>query len=65
MALALALEAKVDKSVEHGDLLLIITLLYSLISILGIGTFLGPLLKLLKVSRHPNEKEVSVYQVLF
>ena len=43
MALALALDAKVDKSFEHGDLILIVTLLYSLISILFIGTFLGPL----------------------
>lgn len=43
MALALALDAKVDKSFEHGDLILIVTLLYSLISIIFIGTFLGPL----------------------
>ena len=53
MALALALEARHDKTLPNGDILLIMTLLYSLISVLLIGSCLGPIFKLLKVSRDP------------
>ena len=47
MALALALEAKHE--LKSGDLILIITLLYSLVSILGVGAMIGPIFKALKV----------------
>jgi len=63
MALALALEARHDKSLGNGDVILIMTLLYSLISVLITGSALGPIFKLLKVGRDPAEKEISTYEV--
>ena len=64
MALALALSAQ--KETENGDYLLLITILYSLVSVLGIGSILGPLftkLKLRKITDSTNEE--STYQSVF
>jgi NhaP-type Na+/H+ or K+/H+ antiporter len=47
MALALALEARQDQSLKNGDVILVMTMLYSLISVLVIGSGLGPVFKLL------------------
>lgn len=63
MALALALEARHNKALTNGHVILILTLLYSLISVLGIGSILGPIFVFLKVSRDPDEKEITTYEV--
>ena len=64
MALALALEAKSE--LEHGDVILLISLLYSLISILGVGAILGPVFKLLKVQKQKTDVvEKSTYESVF
>jgi NhaP-type Na+/H+ or K+/H+ antiporter len=48
MAYALALSCSIE-FVEKGPIILIVTLIYSLFSILGVGTFLGVILRKLNV----------------
>ena len=63
MALALALEAK--KELDNGDVVLMLSLIYSLFSILGIGSFLGPLFKKLKVTKTGLSVEETTYEHTF
>jgi NhaP-type Na+/H+ or K+/H+ antiporter len=49
MAYALALKSSID--FDLGPVMLIVTLIYSLISVLGIGSILNPVLDKLDVKR--------------
>lgn len=49
MAYALALKSTFD--FEKGPIMLIVTLIYAFISILGVGSFMSPILEKLQVSR--------------
>ena len=49
MAYALALKSTFD--FEKGPIMLIVTLIYAFISILGVGSFMSPILEKLEVSR--------------
>lgn len=63
MALALALEAKDE--LKNGDVILTLTLLVSLVSILGVAGSLGPIFKLLGVKKPENQKEKTTYEEVF
>ena len=58
MAYALALKSFFD--FERGPIMLIVTLIYSFISILGVGTLMSPILEKLDVSNKP--KKVAMQQ---
>ena len=57
MAYALALESK--NELENGDILLIITLLYALITILFIGGILSPVLTKCDVKKRLGDESVD------
>ena len=57
MAYALALKCFDD--LVMGPVILIDTLIYALFSILGIGSFLNPMLEKLGVKRNPEEQEMT------
>jgi NhaP-type Na+/H+ or K+/H+ antiporter len=52
MAYALALKSTFD--FEKGPIMLIATLIYAIISILGVGSFMTPILDRLDVGRQSN-----------
>ena len=57
MAYALALESK--NELENGDILLIITLLYALITILLVGGILSPVLTKCDVKKKIGEESID------
>ena len=63
MALALALES--TNELDNGDVVLLLSLIYSLFSILGVGSFLGPIFKKLKVTKKPEQVEKTTYEKTF
>lgn len=54
MAYALALQA--SQQIENGNVILVTTLVYSLITILGIATFLHPILQKMDVQNKPKDQ---------
>ena len=59
MAYALALKSTFD--FEKGSIMLIVTLIYAFISILGVGSFMCPILQHLEISKQ-NGKSASINQ---
>jgi NhaP-type Na+/H+ or K+/H+ antiporter len=57
MAYALALQASTTLAV--GPVILVTTLVYSLITILGLGTALYPFLNYMDVKNKPNKNEID------
>ena len=57
MAYALALKATTELAI--GPIILIDTLIYALLTILGIGSVLNPILEKLGVKRNPEEHEMN------
>jgi NhaP-type Na+/H+ or K+/H+ antiporter len=57
MAYALALKSTFD--FEKGSIMLIVTLIYAFISILGVGSFMCPILQHLEISKQ-NGKSASI-----
>lgn len=54
MAYALALQA--SQQIANGNVILVTTLVYSLITILGIATFLHPILQKMDVQNKPKDE---------
>lgn len=52
MAYALALKSTFD--FEKGPIMLIVTLIYAFVSILGVGSLMNPILNKLDVSNKPS-----------
>jgi NhaP-type Na+/H+ or K+/H+ antiporter len=66
MAYALALKSTFD--FEKGPIMLIVTLIYAFVSILGVGSFMTPILTKMQVNNNPiksiNEIPIAEAPVL-
>lgn len=57
MAYALALKSTFD--FEKGPIMLIVTLIYAFVSILGVGSFMTPILSKMEVNNNPLIKSIN------